>query len=206
MAGICVNHIRNNGVNCDHRTVTVNFDGESLVLDVSEAELDATPWTAAEKKQFIKLGLKRLRVLGLALDNVIGRVTNGEEATNVKSWMILGKDVTKTNIGTTYVNVSPGLNGERMLIDLTGCTQYRLILNLNCVGSGAWGARLVRDSDNAIIVENGNITGAGEKELDTGWQNIPGTVQNTEFLVRLQGKSTTAADDPVFRRAIMFSR
>jgi hypothetical protein len=123
----------------------------------------------------------------------------------VKQYVLLAKDVTKTNIGTSYVNIPPGLNGERSLVDFTGCTQFRLVLNMNAVGSGAWGARVVRDSDNAVLFENDNITGAGEKELDTDWQTLPAAASGLT-LVRLQGKSTTGADDPIYRRCVMLVR
>jgi hypothetical protein len=132
-------------------------------------------------------------------------VCNGDEATNVKQWVILAKDVTRSNIGTAYVNVPPGLNGERSLIDFTGCTEYRLILNMNAVGTGPWAVRLVRDSDDAVLHEATNITGAGEKELDTNWTTLPAAA-NGLVLVRLQAKSNVGADDPVFRRCVVLAR
>lgn len=202
MAAICTSHSRENGIGCDHRIIIVNLDGNNLQFKIREAELDEMSWTDEDKIQAIKYGLKRLRVAGLSLDNAIGRIIIGEEATNVKQYIVLAKDVVKTNIGTSYVDIPPGLNGERSLIEFTGCTQFRIILNMNAVGSGAWGARLVRDSDNAVLFANANITGAGEKELDTDWQNLPSEA-NGLILVRLQGKSTTASDDPVFRRCVV---
>lgn len=205
MAGICVTSVRKGGGNCDHRTVTVSLDGEPIVVDTMEAELDEMAWTEKEKRQFILLGLKRLRILGLALDNAAGRVTNGEEATNVKQYLLLAKDVTKTNIGTAYVNIPPGANGERSLIEFTGCTQFRIVLNANFVGTGPWNVRLVRDSDNAVIYESPNLTQTGERELDTDWQSIPAEASGLA-VVRIQAKSTTAADDPVFRRCVVLVR
>lgn len=205
MAGICTAHSRKNGPGCDHRTMTVVLDGESFTFDMEERELDATPWTAAEKKLLIKLGLKRLRVLGLALDNVVGRVTTGDEGSNVKQYDIITKDITKTNIGTSYVNIPVGANGERCLIDFTGCTQYRLILHANLVGTGPFGFRLVRDSDNAVLYENASIAQTGERELDTDWQTLPAAASGLQ-LARLQGKSIVAADDPIVRRCILVVR
>lgn len=205
MAGICTNSVRKSGAGCDHRTVTIALDGSSLDLHTGEAELDAMPWTDVEQRQFLLLGLKRLRVAGLALDGAINRVTNGDEATNVKQYAIVTKDITKTNIGTSYVNIPIGLNGERSLVDFTGCTQYRLILHANLVGIGAFGFRLVRDSDSAVLFENANIAQTGERELDTDWQTLPAAASGLT-LVRLQGKSVTAADDPVVRRCILLVR
>jgi hypothetical protein len=164
-------------------------------------------WSEEEKRQFILLGLKRLRVLGLALDDAIGRVTNGEEATSVQQYDFLGPGsvVTKTNVGTAYVNILPGANGERCLIDCTGKTQFRPVVTANLVGTGPFGFRIIRDSDNTIFYENANVALTGERELDPGWQPMPVWATGLEIL-RVQIKSVTAADDPVVRRFALFVR
>lgn len=207
MAGICTGSTRKSGAGCDHRTVTVDLDGTVVTVHTGERDLDAMPYGDAEKTQLVLLGLKRLRVLGLLLDDAVNRVTNGEEATNVKSYDLLGPGsaVTKTNIGAAYVNVLPGANGERSLVDFTGCTQYRVILTANLVGTGAFGARIVRDSDSAVLYENANIALTGERELDTDWQTLPAAASGLT-LARLQMKSATAADDPVVRRCTLLTR
>ena len=205
MSGICTNSIRKSGAGCDHRTVTVNLDGESIAIETGEGPLDDLPWDEANKRLFILLGLKRLRTLGLVLDNAIGSVTNGVEGSNVRQWTILTKDITKTNIGTSYVNIQIGANGERSLVDFTGATQFRIILNANLVGTGQWGARLIRDGDSVVLYENANLGASGERELDTDWQALPAAAVGLT-VVRLQGKSTTGADDPVFRRCVLLTR
>lgn len=206
MAGICTNSIRKSGAGCDHRLVTVALDGESFDLHTMEAEIDAMPWTEAEKRQFILLGLKRLRTLGMTLDAAVGRVTNGEEATNVKAYALLGpgSSITKTNIGTAYVNVLPGPVGQRIIADFTGCTEFLIVVDANFTLTGAFGVRVIRDSDSAVLYENAAIT-AGDKQVNTGWLPIPQGV-NAQEVIRLQAKSTTAADDPVFRSAILYLR
>ena len=205
MAGICTGSVRRGGDGCDHRDVTVVVDGKSIVLDIGEAELDAMLWGDNEKRQFTLWGLRRLRAAGLSLDNVVGRVITGEEGSNVKSFTLLAKDVTRSNIGTAYVNVPPGLNGERSLVDFTGCTQFRVLINLNAIGTGPWGVRVIRDRDSAVLFENAVITGAGEKELDSDWQPLP-PIADGLMLLRLQARSNTAVDDPVLRRCILFVR
>jgi hypothetical protein len=206
MAGVVITSVRKSGAGCDHRLVTVSLDGESFEIHTGEAELDALPWGEAEKRLFILLGLKRLRVLGLALDDAAGRVCNGEEATNVKQYLLLAKDVTKTNIGTSYVNVPPGLNGERGLVEFTGCTEFRLVCNVNHVGTGQLQLRVVRDSDSAVLYESPLLAaGAGEKELDAGWLPIPAAASGLG-VVRFQARSTVGADDPQFRRLVMLVR
>jgi hypothetical protein len=205
MAGICTGHLRKNGVNCDHRLVTVVLDGEEFIFDTGEGDLDRMPYGAEEKRQLALLCLRRLRADGLSLDNSVGRIFLGAEATNVKQYTLLSKDVTKTNIGTAYVNVPPGLNGERSLVEFTGCTEFRLVLHANLVGTGPWQARVVRDSDSAVLYESPSLTQSGERELDSGWLALPGGINNLE-IVRLQAKSITNADDPIFRRCILLVR
>lgn len=201
MASICTSSTRKNGATCDHRLISVALDGANIDLHVTQAELDDMPWTAEEQRQFVLLGLKRLRVLGQALDSLAGRVISGEEATNVKQFALLSKDVTKTNIGTAYVNIPPGLNGERSLVEFTGATEWRLVCNMNALGVGPWQLRVVRDADSAVLYESPSIVGAGEKELDTGWLPLPAEASGL-MLVRLQGRSAVGTDDPVVRRCL----
>lgn len=202
MASICQTAIRKSGGTCDHRQITVLLDGEQIVIEDTGANIDAMPWDSDAKKLFVSLGVRWLRSRGVSLDSLNGRVINGEEATNVKQYPILTKDITKTNIGTTYVNVPVGANGERSLVDFTGCTEYRLVLHANLIGTGPFGVRLVRDSDDAILYENASIALTGERELDTGWQTLPAAASGL-ILVRFQAKSSVAADDPVFRRLVL---
>lgn len=186
----------------NHRTITIG--GRSY--RVSTAEL-AEPLTDAERDTLYLLGARLLFQRGVSLADFANRVIVGEEATNVKVYSIIGAGaaVTKTNIGTAYVDVLPGANGQRSLIDFTGCGEFRVVLNANLVGSGQWGARLVRDGDSAVLFEAANLGAAGERELDTDWQPLPAAASGLT-LVRLQAKSQTASDDPIFRRCLVLVR
>lgn len=206
MAGICITSIRKSGAGCDHRIVTVNLDGESIELHTGEGELDAMPWGSEEKRQFLMLSAKRARVLGLALDDAVGRVFIGEEATNVKQYFLLSKDVTKANIGTSYVNVPPGANGERTLVEFTGCTEFRVVVHAVLAQAGPYQMRIVRDSDNAVLYESASINAAaGEREFDTGIQPLPAAATGLIY-VRFQAKGSNTVDDPVFRRCVLMVR
>jgi hypothetical protein len=206
VAGVCTNSTRINGAGCDHRQVVVALDGQAINLETTEAKLDADPWGDEQKRQFILLGLKRLRTLGLSLDAAVGRVTNGEEATNVKQYTLLGKDVTKTNIGTAYVNVPPGANGERTLVEFTGCTEFKVMVHAVLNGTGQHQMRIVRDSDNAVLYESALIAAqAGEREFETAIIPLPAEAVGLIY-VRFQAKSATAADDPIFRRCVLMVR
>lgn len=185
-----------------HHSVTVTDGADVVTLAVDELSAQEA-LTADEKVQLYRLLVRRLRGTGLTLPQMLNRVLRGDEATNVKIYTFFGPGaaITKTNIGTSYVNIAPGLNGERIVVDFTGCTQFRFLLNANLIGAGQWGARCVRDSDNEVLIEQANLGAAGERELDSDWQNLPAAFlgQGLMFL-RVQGKSQTAADDPVFRR------
>lgn len=204
MAGICT--AVTSPHNCGHKTVTVTIDG--VAVDLHEYDGDPSdPLTAEEIALFVRLGAKRLRARGVSWSQMLRRVTNGDEATNVKQYDFIGPGaaVTKTNIGTSYVNVLPGANGERILADLSGCTEFRVVLTANLVGSGQWGARVIQDGDAAVLFEVANLGAGGERELDSDWQPIPAGFDGLTLL-RLQAKSTTAQDDPVFRRCALLVR
>lgn len=200
MAGICTTSTSPG--NCGHRTMTIVLDGTPITIHTDEGEALA-PLTAQELETFIRLGVRRLRQKGVTLAQFLNRVIQGDEATNVKQYDFLGpgSTVTKTNIGTGYVNVMPGLNGERIPVDMTGATEFRIFLNVNHVGTGVLRAKVMRDGgNNLILYENTNINvAAGERELDTGWLAIPAGFDGVELL-RWQMSSSVATDDPVFRR------
>lgn len=211
MAGIVTNSVRKSHATDGHRVVAVLLDGEEITHEFFDETFDALDWNEplpseiqrlSAKQIWAFLGLKKLRLSGVPIENFTGRVANGEEATNVKQYQLISKDITKTNIGTSYVNIPVGANGERSLVDFTGCTQYRIIMHANLVGIGPFGFRLVRDSDNAVLYENAAVALTGERELDTDWQTLPAAAVGM-FLVRLQAKSIVATDDPTIRRCVL---
>lgn len=202
MAGICVNSVRDSGGACEHLTLTVDLDGETVEVRTGRHD-DAweLPLSTDEKRIMLRLLSRWWKGKGEDLANFIGRVLAGEEGTNVKIYDFLGPGgtVTKTNIGTAYVDVMLGANGQRILVDFGGCTQFRPVLTANLVAVGPFQIRIVKDGDSTLLYESPSITQTGERELDPGWQAIPAGFSGLEIL-RLQGKSATGTDDPVFRR------
>ena len=173
----------------------------AATVRIAEAEAQV-PLTADEQALFLRLCARKLRQQGVTLAQFVNRVMHGDEATNVKIYPFFGPGaaITKTNVGTAYVNICPGLNGERLIADFTGCTQFRLMLHANLIGLGQFGARVVRDGDNEVLFEAANLGAAGERELDTDWTALPAAfIGQGVVALRAQAKSTTAADDPVFR-------
>jgi hypothetical protein len=195
MPAICTN-VASVCVGGNHATVTI--DGRTFRTDSLE------PLSDAERDQLFRLAIRHK---GVALATLLNRVVHGDEATNVKLYTFFGPGAAISKapaVGTAYVNVAPGLNGERIVADFTGCTEFRFMLNVNIVGTGQLGARCVRDGDDAVLIEDTNLGAAGERELDSDWQPLPATfVGQGLTLLRVQCKSTVAADDPVFRRCQM---
>lgn len=176
-----------------HRHLTIG----GVTVDIHDDEI--VPLSAEEKLTLFRLALRHK---GGALATILNRVVFGDEATNVKMYSFFGPGsaIAKTNIGTNYINICVGLNGERQAVDLTGCTEYRFILHANVIGTGQVGVRVVLDSDNTVLHEAGNIGAAGEREGDTGWQALPAAFVGLGIVyLRAQAKSTVGADDPVFR-------
>lgn len=207
MAGICTSVVRDSGGDCEHLTLTSDLDGESVsILTGHNDPRWDVPLDAEEKKELLSLLARWWKGKGANIAQFVGRVLAGEEGTNVKQYGILTRDVTKTNIGTSYVNVPPGLNGERSLVEFTGCTEYRLVVHAVLAGTGPYALRMVRDSDNAVLHESTGIAAqAGEREFDTGIQTLPAAATGLIY-VRFQAKSDTAADDPILRRCILMVR
>lgn len=205
MAGICTATV--SPQSCGHRQVTITRGGVARVYHIYDAD---DPLTEDEQQLLDRLTIRNLRASGVSLAQFLHRVTYGEEATNVKIYNFFGPGavITKTNIGLNYVDIPPGLNGERIVADFTGCTEFRLALHCNLIGTGPFAARIVRDSNSDVLFESLNLGAAGERELDTltvspgtqGWIALPAAFLGQGLLyLRAQAKSNTAADDPVFR-------
>lgn len=201
MPGICTAIVREGVAGCGHLNVTVSIGGQSVTLHLHESELDEI-----DLQGRVRAGLKRLKDAGVSWDVMAGRCVEGEEATNVKQYTFCGPGaaIAMTNMrgagANNYANICPGLNGEWILVDLTGCTEFRPMLTGNLVAVGPFQFRIVRDSDNAVFYESPSVTQTGERELDPGWVTIPDGFSGQEKL-RIQARSAVATDDPVIRRA-----
>lgn len=202
MPGLAVSYTRHA---CGlHGHAVLSLDGVETQLNLDERDFAGYQFDA---ERFLTDCFYQLHVVkGVPLESIAGRVVFGEEATNVKQYGILTKDVTKTNIGTSYVNVPPGANGERTLVEFTGCTEFRIMVHGVLNGTGPYQMRIVRDSDNAVLYESASINAqAGEREFDSGILPLPAEATGLIY-VRFQAKSTTATDDPVLRRCVLMVR
>lgn len=201
MAGIVLSYTRHlHSATCQHGLLVASFDGTQYSLEVHDEELANR---VVDKKEMLLDAAKLMMDKGVLLDGISGRVLIGEEATNVKIYQFFGPGaaITKTNIGTAYVNICPGSGGEPLVADFTGCTEYRIRLYANLIGTGQWGAQVKKSNGGGEVLHAApNIGAAGERAVDTGWLPLPAAFLG-QGLVELvaQAKSQTAADDPVFR-------
>ena len=105
-----------------------------------------------------------------------------------------------TNIGTTYKDIYVSLTdlgNDYHLIDFTGATSFRIVYFWDYVGTGTQQVRWVDRANNAnVLWETAGFT-ADQTPGDSGWLALPAPFTTGDFVIEWQGKSTTAADDPV---------
>lgn len=107
---------------------------------------------------------------------------------------------TKTNIGTGFVDVytQTNSNGKAVFIDTDTFTQVRLQIQWNKVGAGTQTCQVINGA--TVLVSMNVVSGSN----DSGFVAIPAGLLNAENSFRLQCKSTTAADDPIFESAAIW--
>ncbi|MCL7412622.1 MAG: right-handed parallel beta-helix repeat-containing protein [ANME-2 cluster archaeon] len=112
------------------------------------------------------------------------------------------KDITLVDIGTAFVNIYPGVNGEAQQVNFTGYNKYNLIAHVNKVGTGTQSWRLEDAANSANYLQLDDAGAAGEHELSNLNVNLPSWAVGTINLIP-KGSSTVAGDDPVFRRFVL---
>ena len=110
---------------------------------------------------------------------------------------------TKTNIGTTFVDIFTGTssNGKGILIDTDTYTQVRLHIQWNKIGSGTQTVQVVDIANAANVLITLNVVSGSN---DSGWVSIPAGLLNAEKDYKLQAKSTVNTDDPVFENGVVW--
>lgn len=108
--------------------------------------------------------------------------------------------VTKTNIGTSFVELSTA--GLRSKVDLTGFSECRIVAGVNKVGTGtqSWRIEYSTDQSNwsALSAQVDDAGAAAERLLVGAFAAIPEGAKADVF-IRATGKSTTSTDDPVVK-------
>ena len=118
----------------------------------------------------------------------------GLPGTKTPAMVSLGGYVVLTNIGASYDAIAPSKGLGIAWVDFTGCTQIDFAVNVNKVGSGtqSWQLWNVTDGTELMVLDD---AAAGEKVLTA---NKTASLPTGVKTVRIRGKSTTAADDPVY--------
>jgi hypothetical protein len=119
------------------------------------------------------------------------------------SWQ---KDVTKTNIGTSFANLYVGANGEAQFVGFARYRQYRLAVHGNKVGTGALSHQLAEIATANVIAGADYAGAAGEFSTDTGWTNLPAWAVGDDKIVRPQALSSVSTDDPIYRQVALYLR
>lgn len=104
---------------------------------------------------------------------------------------------TKTNIGTSFVDVYVDTNsaGRPVKVDFASKTQYAASIQWDKIGAGTQNVRAV-DADNVANVLFDVAVVSGDN--DVALASLPAWATGVKR-IKLQCKSTTSADDPVFR-------
>ena len=116
--------------------------------------------------------------------------------------------VTMTNIGTAYKTIyATAFNPERSVCIFTsGYTQFRLFFQWDYVGTGAQQVRWVDSGVTTNILWESATFTVDQDPGDSGWVNISGNFVGVEKKIMWQGKSATAADDPVAKGYSVYVR
>lgn len=116
--------------------------------------------------------------------------------------------VTKTNIGTAYVDIYTAAFDEENAasVDFTGVTHVRAVYLWDYVGAGSQSIRWVDAADNAnVLIEVTGIV-ADADPGDSGWVALPAAFTNATKVIEWQGKSATSTDDPVAKGYKLYVR
>ena len=109
---------------------------------------------------------------------------------------------TKSNIGTSFVDVyiQTNSNGKAILIDTDAFTTARLQIQWNKIGTGTQSCQVINGA--TVLVSTDVVDGNN----DSGFDAIPAGLLNAENPFRIQCKSTTSTDDPIFESASIWMK
>ena len=115
------------------------------------------------------------------------------------------KDATKTNLPASFTNVYLGNGGEGQLVDFFAMSQYRLVVQVNKLGTGTQDAGIMDVTNSANVVSVADTAAAGEHTLDSNWVNLPAWMTG-QVIVKPVARSSVTTDDPVYRQFALYTR
>jgi hypothetical protein len=106
---------------------------------------------------------------------------------------------TKTNMGTAFVDIYTQINsdGKSVQIDTNGKTQVRLMVFWDKIGTGTHSVQVLEVGTSNVLISMDIVSGRNTSALT----NIPAFATNSVKFYKLQAKSTTGTDSPVFEGA-----
>jgi hypothetical protein len=110
--------------------------------------------------------------------------------------------LTKTNLGTTFVDLQPasGSEGNGCDVDGTGRVGYRLYVSWNKnFGSGTHSVQVISQTTTDVLA---TLTVVDGRNVTTG--TLSAYYQDQIRSVKLQAKSTVSTDDPIFYGARLY--
>jgi hypothetical protein len=115
------------------------------------------------------------------------------------------KDVTKTNLAASFINVYLGNGGEGQLVDFFSMKQYRLVVQVNKLGTGVQDAGIMDVTTPANVISIADSAVAGEHTLDSNWVDLPAWMTG-QVVVKPVARSSVTTDDPVYRQFALYVR
>lgn len=133
-----------------------------------------------------------------------------ELATDQLLWTT-SRQVTKTNIGSTFTNLFTDFSGRPFFADMTGFTKMAFQTFWTKIGTGNQHIRIIDDSGTItsdLINTESLGGGSGLSTGDNALANftIPANYIDFRGKLRIQVRSTVAADDPVFEGINIYLR
>lgn len=121
------------------------------------------------------------------------------------------RQVTKTNIGTTFTNLFTDFSGRPFFADFTGFSRLAFQTYWTKIGTGSQHLRIIDDSgvitSDLINTESlGGGTGLVTGDNALANYTIPAPYTNFKGKLRIQVRSTVAADDPIFEGMNIYLR
>jgi hypothetical protein len=171
-------------------------------------QFDHTPQQEIAFKRQIARKLSQIDVGNNTFEDLVNQL---EEIQTDQVLYMSSRQVTKTNIGTTFVNLFSDFSGRPFFADFTGFTKLAFQTYWTKVGTGVQHLRIVDDSgvivSDLINTENlGGGTGLTTGDNPLVNYTIPAAYVRFKGKLRIQVRSTVAADDPIFEGMNIYLR
>jgi len=159
------------------------------------------------KESFIQAVITKAAELGYTLTSAGIRWEVTEPGDYKPSFQAVNwtKDKTFVNLPASYTNVYAGNVGEGQLVNTFGCKQYRLVIQVNKIGTGTHDSGVMDVTNSANVIAIADAGAIGEKTLDSGWTNLPAWMAG-EQIIKPVARDSLATGDPVYHQFALYLR